>query len=80
VNPLRQDTSPEQIERYFRLLRDMTPAQRLRASAAATRRMRLFAEAGVRKRHPGADEATVRREMIRLLYGHDAVHRLCGCE
>ena len=76
MHPLRQDTSPAQLAEYYRLLRELTPAQRLRAGSAATRRMRLFAEAGIRHRHPGADEETVRRELIELLYGPEVAHRL----
>ncbi|MHB8873720.1 MAG: hypothetical protein ACYC8T_08540 [Myxococcaceae bacterium] len=77
--PLEQDTSPSQLEEYYRLLRKLTPAQRLRAASAATRRVRTMAEAGVRLRNPGATDRTVRIEVARLMYGSDTVARLQLC-
>ena len=78
MNPLDQDTSPEQKRRYYELLRHLTPAQRLHAMSAATRRMRMMAEAGIRRRHPGASDKQVRFELVRLLYGEEAARRLAG--
>jgi hypothetical protein len=76
MNPAALDTSPRQLERYFELLRRLTPAERLRIASATTRRMRAMAEAGIRRRHPEANEAEVRAEMIELLYGADVRARL----
>lgn len=76
MNPLALDTDPRQIAEYHRLLRALTPEQRLRAACTATQRMRAMAEAGIRARNPGASEATVRLELIRLLYGPEAARRL----
>ena len=78
VNPLEQDTPPGQLAEYYRLLRQLTPAQRLRAMGAASRRMRMMAEAGIRLRQPDASEDLIRTELIRLLYGPEAVRRLEG--
>ncbi len=78
MNPLHQDTSPAQLAIYYRLLRELTPAQRMRIVSAATRRMRTMAEAGIRLRHPGATDAEVRAELIELLYGRAARERLEG--
>ena len=76
MTSLEQDTAPAQLAEYFRLLRQLTPAERLRAVSAATRRMRMMAEAGIRARAPGASEQAVRRELVRLLYGDDVLARL----
>ncbi len=78
MNPLQQDTSSAQLEIYYRLLRSLTPAQRMRIVSAATRRMRSMAEAGIRLRHPGATDAEVRSELIELLYGRAARERIEG--
>ncbi len=72
MNPLDQDTSPDQLAEYYRLLTAMSPAQRMRACSVATRRMRMMAEAGARLRLPkDASDQNVRREMARVMYGDD---------
>lgn len=76
VSRIEQDTDPRQLDEYFRLLRELTPAQRMRVLNAATRRMRMMAEAGIRLREPGASDAKVRLELLRLLYGEEALRRL----
>jgi hypothetical protein len=78
VHPIAQDTGPRQLSEYYRLLREKTPEERLRAASAATRGMRALAEAGIRARDPAADDAAVRRELIRLLYGEAVAARLSG--
>lgn len=78
MNPLLQDTTPQQAATYYRLLRELSQAQRMRIVSAATRRMRTMAEAGIRRRHPGASEVEVREELVELLYGRDARVQLCG--
>jgi hypothetical protein len=78
VSSLAQDTSPAQVAEYYRLLRALTPAQRLRAMGAATRRMRMMAVAGIRLRAPSATDEQVRVELARLLYGTDVANRLAA--
>ena len=78
MHPFAQDTEPRQLAEYYRLLRALTPAQRLRAASAATRGMRALAEAGERARNPLADEDTIRWGVARLLYGEKVVERLRG--
>ena len=78
MSSLDQDTSPEQVVEYYRLLRELTPAQRCRAMSAATRRMRMMAEAGIRLREPNATDERVRSELVRLLYGADVAKRLAA--
>ncbi|MGC4118210.1 MAG: hypothetical protein QM765_27400 [Myxococcales bacterium] len=72
------DTHPAEIARYFDLLRALSPAQRLRAASAASRRVRTFAVAGIRQRFPDADEAEIRFRLAELLYGLDVAQRHFG--
>jgi hypothetical protein len=76
VSSIEQDTNPRQLAEYHHLLRALSPAQRMKAVNAATRRMRRMAEAEIRPREPGAREDRVRAELVRLLYGQEAVERL----
>ncbi len=78
MHPLAQDTAPAQLAEYYRLLREQTPEERLRAASVATRGLRALAEAGIRARNPTADDETVRWELVRLLYGDEVVERLRG--
>jgi hypothetical protein len=69
MDPLDQDTTPENQARYFQLLRRLTPAERLRIVNATSHRMREMAEAGIRRRLPNADEGQIRDELRRVRYG-----------
>jgi hypothetical protein len=64
-----QDTSPEQIDRYHELLREMTPAQRMAAAASLSLAVRQMAMAGLRARHPSASEGELRARLFVRLYG-----------
>jgi hypothetical protein len=76
MHPLTADTAPEQLARYFELLRRLEPAARLRIVSATSRRVRQLAEAGVRARLGDATEAEVRDALVELLYGPEARQRL----
>ncbi len=76
MNPLERDTSPAQLEEYYRLLRQLTPAQRLHVASEASRRLRTLAEAGIRMRHPELSEHGVRVALVRLRYGDEVARRL----
>ena len=76
MDELALDTSVRQHERYFQLLRDLTPAQRLRIVSSASRRMRAMAEAGVRMRAPTLSDREVQERVVELLYGADALARI----
>lgn len=75
---LEMDTAPSEVERYFELLRTLTPSARLKAAACASRRVRMFAEAGLRQRHPHADDAEIRIRLTSLLYGPQVARRVHG--
>lgn len=73
-----RDTSRGSNERYHELLRAQTPAQRLEQASALSRAVRDLAVAGIRARHPRADDAEIRVRLIVRLYGREAAARLCG--
>lgn len=66
------DTSPSANQRYFELLRQQTPAQKLRTVAVLTAAVRQLALAGIRARHPELSRDEQERLLARRLYG---VHR-----
>lgn len=72
------DTSTEADARYHELLRAMPPERRLEAAMRLSRAVRELALAGIRQRHPGADEAEVRCRLTVRLYGRACAMRLFG--
>jgi hypothetical protein len=73
-----QDTEPRRRDRYIELLRAQSPVDRLRKAGALTRAVRQMAEAGIRLRHPDADDTEVRVRLAVRLYGKDVAVRLFG--
>lgn len=72
------DTSDEQLERYYDALRKLTVGERMRIVNATTRRVRTFAEAGIRREHPSATDLEVRIRLAVRLYGREAAARIAG--
>lgn len=72
------DTSPAANERYHELLRAMGPERRLETAMALSRGVRELALAGLRSRHPHADEGELRVRLTVRLYGREAAARLFG--
>ncbi|MCA9291542.1 MAG: hypothetical protein KDA25_10460 [Phycisphaerales bacterium] len=54
-------------ERYLEILRRMTPAQRLEKALELSALAKELFLAGLRHRHPDADETTIRRLMLEHL-------------
>jgi hypothetical protein len=75
---VEQDTSPGQIAHYHRLLRAMTPAQKVAATVSLCSAVRTGALAGLRHRHPEATEAELRVRLAVRLYGRAEATRLFG--
>jgi hypothetical protein len=75
---VKQDTSPAQQERYFERLRQLTPLERLQIVSRLNRGVRRMAMAGIRLRHPNANEDEVRVRLVVRLYGRAAAERLFG--
>lgn len=72
------DTSPQADARYHELLRRMPPEKRLEAAMRLSLAVRELALAGLRARHPGADEQELRVRLTVRLYGRDCARRLFG--
>lgn len=67
-----RDTSPEAARFYHEHLRALPPSERLRIASALSSSVRRLAEAGIRQRHPDAEEREVAARLAARLYG-DAV-------
>lgn len=73
-----QDTDERALARYTELLARMTPAQRLEMASSLSMTVRTLALAGLRQRHPTADEEELKRRLTVRLYGREAGIRLHG--
>ena len=75
-----EDTSPEANEAQWKLIREMTPAQRAIRMAELTAMVQTLAFAGMKRRHPSDsdDEIWLRLAVQRL--GPDVVKRIYGFE
>ncbi len=72
------DTSPQADARYHELLRRMSPERRLEAAMRLSEAVRELAIAGIRERHPQADEREVRIRLAVRMYGRAQARRLFG--
>jgi len=72
------DTAPEMAARYRERIGRLTPAERLAQAVRLTQGVRALAEAGLRRRHPGASEAELRWRLAELLYGRAIAERVYG--
>ena len=75
---MHQDTSDAQLVRYHRLLRAMTAAQRVAATESLCQALRVAAMAGLRQRHPHAEEPELRIRLLVRLYGRTEGQRVFG--
>jgi len=71
-----EDTTPEATARYLRWLRETPPAQKLERMARLVADGRALARAGLRARHPRADDAEIEVRLAALLYGREAASLL----
>ncbi|MGH7269601.1 MAG: hypothetical protein ACREJ3_04145 [Polyangiaceae bacterium] len=67
------DTSPEAHELQVRLYRSMTDEQRSELALRMSDDLRQIAVEGIRKRHPEYSDTEVKRALVALFYGADAV-------
>lgn len=67
--PYTTDTSPEAYAVQLELLRQMTPAERLRKTFALSRQVKQMSMDAIRRRHPEFDDGQVRLKFIELAYG-----------
>lgn len=69
------DTSPAAKARYYELLRQQAPMDRLRTAVLLTRSIRQLAEADILRVHPGASPLEVRSRLATRLYGDEVAAR-----
>jgi hypothetical protein len=72
------DTSPEAWRVYLDIIRQMTPAQKMRRTLEWSAEIRLFAEAGLRERFPQADEREIFLRSARMRLGADLFRKVYG--
>ncbi|NOX63234.1 MAG: hypothetical protein GXP42_15010 [Chloroflexi bacterium] len=72
------DTNPEVEKRLMRMLREASPLQKLRMVGELNASVRALALAGLRQRHPHADEAELRRRLASILLGEELAERAYG--
>ncbi len=73
-----RDTSAAALDRYFELLRALSPEARLRKASALTHAVRQLAIAGIRLQYPHASPEEVRMHLAMRLYGADPTRRMFG--
>lgn len=72
------DTGAKASRRYHELLRSRAPHERLAQALALTKMVRDLAIAGIKSRHPDADDAEIRVRLAVRLYGRDAAEQMFG--
>ena len=72
------DTSPGQRQRYYELLRAMTPEQRGRKVSGLCEMVRTLALASIRARHPDATAEELAGLLAERLYGREVAARVFG--
>jgi hypothetical protein len=72
------DTTSEALAVQLRILRRLSPADRLAVMFELSDNMRSLVAAGVRHRHPDWDDRTVEREVVRLMIGDALFRQACG--
>jgi hypothetical protein len=73
--PIAADTSPEADAVQLEAYRQMGGAGRVQVMFRLNDMVRQTAMAGIRRRHPGYDDAEVLLALAALLYGEDLVRR-----
>ena len=72
------DTSPEAWEFYVNLLRKLTPSQRMQQVFEWSEVIRQFHLAGLRERHPDADEREIFLRAARINLGEELFCKVYG--
>lgn len=75
---MERDTAPAVAARYDAMIGGLSGAQKLEIAAQLTEGTRAMAEAGLRRRHPGASDEEIRCRFAELLYGREIAERLFG--
>ena len=72
------DTTPEAWEFYLGLLRKLTPAEKMQRVFEWSEVVRQFHLAGLRERHPGADEREIFLRAARIKLGDELFRKVYG--
>jgi len=72
------DTSARNRERYYDMLRAMTPVQRLARAASLSRAVRGLALESIRAEHPDATPHELQVRLAVRLYGPELARRVYG--
>ena len=72
------DTSEKASEVYFRRLREMTPAERGRVTAALWEAGHSLQRAGIRRQYPDADEDEIAFRMAVGRFGEELARKAYG--
>ena len=72
------DTSADAAAVLLGLLREAPPWRKLQMVGELNETVRVFALAGLRRRHPGLSEAHLRRRLADLLLGPELARRAYG--
>jgi len=75
---LAEDTDPAAERVLFQLLREATPARKMRMILEANRTARALALAGLRARHPGDSPERIRRRLADLWLGPELATKAYG--
>lgn len=76
--PIALDTSPDAERLQFELWSRMSPTEKFEAFARLMAMTEALAEAGIRQRHPEADDREVFLRRAALTLGAETVRRLYG--
>lgn len=78
MTSLFSDTDPKMEALQIRLWREASPTRKMEMVAELNAAARLLALAGLRERHPGADEAELRRRLADLILGKGLARKVYG--
>ena len=72
------DTSPAAREVYYRRLAEMTPSERVRVGIELWAAGDALQKAGLRRRHPDADDAEINFRLAESRYGSELARKAYG--
>jgi hypothetical protein len=75
---LSRDTSPEAEAKQLEIFRAMPPWRKIQLVNDAIKTSYALARAGLRDRHPDADEEEIQRRLFDLLLGEELAERVYG--
>lgn len=77
MNTLSADTDPRIEKIQIEMLRQISPARKMRMVAQMNYTVRTFMMAGLKQRNPEATPETLRRMLAALLLGDELARKVC---